>query len=381
MVCCVVFHSLIPLFQLAVVAQSTSPLAREYGNLLDAEAAQTLDKIETLLRNYSLTMDTSAEKDGHDLLLSEFHNCLMQLSHSSSDMVYSDALANHVIVSVYTTRAHTMKHMLSSNYSMTLRWDELEMMSTWTTDLLVEFLKFKASTMNLYEYKILGSYGKVGVANDRFSNSTKLSPIELAVKLGMSDVLKLLVQYGEQVCLSFEPFQCRDVLHYATVNQDKTTIAYLLELISSEMETSKVPNQNIHLCRLLTHSDKFERSPLDIAHYQCSSGLDCSTYEFISEQTHLLCVEDYNPQSYSYGYPTCALKHGLVLPSPAMSPKSEWFRCIDEGTCTSGAWSGHWSVYKEHRVGKRGCDLATISNIVSPQEFERNFVNLRLEKK
>lgn len=345
---------------------------------LDEHVTLIKQEMDTLIENHSLLMDVSTEQDLQKLIVSKFRVFLVQLAEandSSQFLVHSDVLTNKVIIGVYKTRGHAIKYMLSSGKYLTVEQSQFESLLVWSTDLLVEFLRVRDSTVKLEDYKGGGAYDEVGVSNSKL-------PMDLAVQLGMLDVLKLLVQDGGKICSSFDPLECTDALHYATISQDTAIIDYVVELVRSELAASSKTNHNAHLCKLLTHigDTGFVRSPLDIAHYQCSSGLKCNVFEHLLQLVHSLsCNENYTLQGYPYGHMTCSAERDSTQHFMDISLKRRWLSCIYGGRgCKFDSMSGSWKVYGEHRVGGMDCNLPRISAAaVTPFQFERDFVNMR----
>ena len=210
------------------------------------------------------------------------------------------------------------------------------------------------------------------------SASTDMHPLELAVKLGLMDVVSLLVEAGMRVCPSSNPFLCSGALHHATINQDLEAMRHILELVQAEWATDTLLSQQ--LCDLLTLSKHtFGRSPLDIAYFQCNSGLSCETLTHLLLWVHTYCVgKGYSPPVFPYRHLMC---HNPIPPrSHGVSQKDRWLKCVTEGRgCDFEVLTGHWRVYGDHSVGRTSCGLARIAaGSVTPTEFERDFVDMRL---
>lgn len=210
--------------------------------------------------------------------------------------------------------------------------------------------------------------------------SIDMQPLELAAKLGLMDAMSLLAEAGMRVCPSSDPLLCSSALHLATINQDLGAMQRILQLVQTEWATDALLSQQ--LCDLLTLSKcTFGRSPLDIAHFQCSSGLSCRTLTYLLPWVWSSCTgKGYSFPVFPYGHLLCpVLYHDLISPH-CVSQKDRWSRCIEEGRwCNFEAPSGYWRVYGDHSVGRTDCALIHVSaESVTPTQFERDFVDMRL---
>ena len=340
-----------------------------------------LDKMEGLMEDYSLAFDAEADHKNHNLIVSNFHSCLIRLTQtSSSHHAYSDTLINKGIMATFKLRNHMVKNELSIGRSLVVNWTELGSVSSWTTDLLLIILNIR-NLMNLEK-------NEVCVCKNR---TATLTPLELAVKLKMMDIYEILIQNGMQLCHCTDCHDSSKTLQLASINQDVVAINSLIAQITSELASTHSGQQNDYnavMCKLLTQTDSAEISPMDIAHFQCQSGLYCQVFEHLSEMTVTFCEEGYNPPNYNYPHRgnkvMCPAEHSDVHPLKDITntnTKERWVTCIREGTgCDLGAWSGNWLVYGGHDVGRTGCDLLRLSaGNLTPGEFEKIFVNLRWE--
>lgn len=375
------------------------------GDRGHAEVGRILEQVDVLIHTHSLRMDPSGEKGGGQKeIVSEFHACLVELCQTGGIGLLG-ILTNKVLVGVYKRRGHAIKYMLSSEGHETVGRGIMESLPEWgnSTELLVELLGFRECVKEGGGADIGGgvasnqcggvAYDEGGVASDQRGGACNggavagewsegsgdanmgIYPLDLAVKLGLLDVASLLVQAGMKVCPSH--FLCNGALHYATINQDLAAIGYILECVQSEWATSKLLSQQ--LCHLLTLNElTFRRSPLDIAYFQCNSGLSCDALTHLLQWARTWCDGgDFSPHSFPYDHKMCPARN---LPhSHGISPKERWLRCVMEGRgCEFGAFSGHWRVYGDHSVGRMDCGLTRIAaGSVTPIQFERDFVNTR----
>lgn len=387
--------------------------AGEHGNPRCAEVTHILGQIDTLL-TYSLNVDPREGDGGQGMMVSEFHDCLVKLCHAnSSHLLFSRLLVNKVVMGVYKRRGHAIKYMLSSEGYETVQQSDMQSLPEWanSTDILVELLHFRKSE----ECNGGGAHDEGGVAGDQgyaggagrvaggrvqngqeragdqrhgkaqcrervTSGTLDMHPLDFAVKLGLMDIVTLLVQAGT-VCVSSDAVLCKSALHYAIINQDLVAMHSILGLIQSEWPTSMQLSQQ--LCDLLTLSNlTFGRSPLDIAYFQCNSGLSCDTLTYILPWARTSCARsDYSPQGFPYDHLTCpVMQHNPILSrSSDVTLKHRWLRCVTEGRgCEFDTLSGFWRVYGDHSVGRMDCGLIRIAaGSITPAEFERDFVNMR----
>ena len=349
-------------------------------------------EMETLIESYPLTMDTTAEqRDNQRMVLSKFHACLVKLANvSASHMAISNVFTNKVIMSVYKRRGSIIKTMLSSGHYLTIEQSGFVHLPGWnsTTELLEELLGFKGVMMMEHQGGV--AYGEKGVTR----NILSVHPLVLAMKLGMVDIAKLLVLAGVQ-----DPHRWQSsVLCQAVINQNKEAVDYVLQVTRSEWDANKVLDQETLLCDVLTlREPSLGRSPMEIAHLQCSSGLSCDTLAHLLELTQTSCVSDYSlhtsptpshmtslpghvtsppgHMAFQYGWLTCPAHQA----ASSLLPRTRWLGCVEGGRgCRFSQWSGQWRVYGDHKVGRADCDLLQIAaSRTTPTEFERDFVNMR----
>ena len=335
------------------------------------------EELKTLIVNHSFTMDPSPDQE---LILTRFRVLLGELARTNhTSYAFSDALINLVVVGVYRLRAHVIKDRLSSGQHQTVRWNGFQL--PWSTDLLLALVQFRNATARWEEYKGGGACDEVGVAS-----TGEACPLDLATRLGMLDVLRLLVQERGKMCDSTPssgPLQCTNALHLAVTNQDAAAVDYIMEQVGRELAGNE---EGSDLCALLTcdRDSLSGRSPLNIARHQCSHGLRCEMFHHLSTLVHTYCSQrshrfPSNQDLYmSHDLRTC-LKDQHNSPSPAYSAGQRLEGCVLEGRgCKFEGLTGHWQRYEQHRVGRMNCDLTRVSaGTITPQEFERDFVNMR----
>lgn len=372
----------------------------------------------TLVDGYPLAMDTRAEERdiNQRMVLSKFHACLVKLANASSTghLSISSVFTNKVIMSAYKARGHIIKTMLSSGQYLTIGKSDFVQLPGWnsTTELLEELLGFRGAVM-MVEHRGGGAYGEMGVARN-------MHPLDFAVKLGMVDVVGLLVSSDVKMCQN--PHLCSisaSALCQAVINQDGAAVDCVLQVTRSESAADEALDQETLLCDLLTlREPSFGRSPVDIAHLQCSSGLNCDTFTHLLKLTQTSCASDYSPHASPlpghmtsphghmtstqghltspHGHvtsPQCHVTppHGHVTsphdlptcpahqPSLSLLPGARWLGCVEGGRgCGFSQWSGQWRVYGDHKVGRADCGLLQIAaSRITPEEFERDFVNMR----
>lgn len=341
------------------------------------EVASILEQVNALIDSYSLNA-------GGAEVLSEFHACLMKLANTSSGhLVFSDTLTNRVIVGVSKRRGHAIKYLLSSEQYQTVEQSRFEALPGWGngTDILEALLHFRNSVTNMEDCQRGGARREGGVVGSQEVTACRqgevgsdVYPLDLSVKLGLLDVLRLLVDAGMKMC------PCSATLHYAVINHDRAAMEYVLQRMLSEWTTTSVQSRKARLCNLLAHSElSFGRSPLDIAYFQCESGLSCDTFTYILDWMHATCAGNYSLEGFPYGHMTCPASHALVEHTHGVSLKERWLRCVVEGRgCDFGELTGRWRVYGNHSVGRMDCPLTRIvAGSLTPVQFERDFVNLR----
>ena len=369
---------------LAVLIPQASLQGTQGGVTSGANNLKT--RLDTLIQDYSL-LERDSENSQRRLIVSQFRDCLEQLRQSNNSWIGSEALLSQLILSVYKTRTHAIKYALSSDH-LTVRQDQFEFISAGSADLLTAFLTFKESEES-----------EVGGTNKEMGGAESIAPLDMAVKLGMFDVLRILIGHGVRVCPSLHPLRCTDALHYATMNQDTPTLGYLVEVIQSELAGSGW-SKTLQMCNLLTKDERtFGKSPLSIAHFQCSSGLNCDAFEHLLRLSEEFCGGNYTLDSYPYEPGLCAVDCSATGSlSPCVSTErgcglmeggqdqslgvntARWCDCMESGRgCRLGSsGSGHWRVYGKHRVGRMDCDLPCVAaGSVTPEEFQRHFVELR----
>ena len=302
-----------------------------------------LGEMYALVEEHSLIVDPHSHQDRYSSILSRFNTCLLELNHVNETTLldqWMDMLTNAVIRGVHRIRGYAIKHALSSGEYLTVHPNTIS--SPWNTDVLVTLFRWRHTLARWGEFK-------VGGACNNAARSDVICPLNLAVKLGLADISKLLVEERGGFCMTFDPLRCSSALHYAVLNQDIATIDYFLGHVSMELEqagmeprtdlrhirtepghngleqeqirmepghvkTESAPTEGVKvydiLCNLLTQDGGSVGKPaLDIAHHSCSAsnGAICDTYNHLLAHVHTYCDDDWSPltdsSSYSHHHP------------------------------------------------------------------------------
>ena len=384
-------------------AQSTDT-GTHNGPATDIEAGiNILKEVDALIIEYLSASNPKTDQKRHDLIVSQFHSFLEQLTaRNLSHILHSGALLSKVVMATFDSRISLLGENFQSRI-VSVKWSEFQSLTpSWSADLLIELLRSRNSSSSAIN-DVGVVYDKMGVVN------TTCSPMELAVRLGMIDILDLLGGGGsggggggEEISVSSHtpPSLCSSsLLHYAIINHDIATVHYIIQAITSKLETSgsggsgnaRQDQELEYLCELLISNEQhFGRSPLDIASFQCTAGYSCQVFDHLSMLARKICKEEYDPQRFLYfreGERTCPVDQD-VDDSQGITGRERLLNCIHNGrSCGFEAFSGHWDLYGDHQVGgkeeekggtKGGCHLPRIPvDRITPQEFERDFVNLR----
>ena len=340
---------------------------------LSARESVHLQHMRQLVDDFTYVMHLETDRDLYNRIRSSFS---LELKDYSDSEPASDtnirSLVQQVLNGASKLRAHAIKDSLASGRAVTVSRRDFTSVANWSLDLLQEVIQSTHFDLRTET---------VGV---------EVSPLELAVKLQMTEAASLLLKNGAVVCTSLIPLKCSDALHYAVINEDRLTVSLIMAALRKEVTTVGGELKPI-LCSIASEKGRnVAFSPLQIAHLHCLSGLSCVAYETILIDVNMDCLLNtkLDTRNFFTAVATAKAKE-FNCPTPTVGTNFRFGSSASSSLNSPPNWLPQWAllgcqgrsgwrVYCHFRVGQGGCDLPRVSlRQLSPHQLEEFFGKLR----
>ena len=350
---------------------ATGPNLRTHELLLLKEMLQ-------LIENYTFVMDLQFDGELQTSISSDFSSALENYLRTTRREERDHSIVHRALLGAFRLRGNAVKDRLASGKLLTIRRAQFDSTAKWWLDLLEMIVQSGGFDVN--------SIDAEGI--------TRMSPLELAIKLRMTGAVLVLLDHGARLCVSSASLDCSDALQYAVVNQDLKIISLLVETFRRERLLTKrslpVSDETCNdFCLFLTRKGRSGSfSSLEIAYNHCQFGLSCTALQFLlSHTSNCSFTEDQGPW-WSSKIDSSKQKNSLqICPESSFSKRSPHLRNAsvvfggwlpEWAAVTGAAQTRGWAAYGDWRLGREGCDLPRFNiGQLSAEKFQKFIVDLR----